>query len=98
MSEEKKIESLSDEEVKELLHEKWICPLVEGLSRLPESIVADFIAKLEKLASKYSTTISEVEDQIIATEKELSDMLDMLTGDDFDMQGLSELKKMLGGI
>ena len=32
------------------------------------------------------------------TEKELSGMLDMLTGSEFDMQGLSELKKMLGGM
>lgn len=93
-----KIESLSDDEVKVLLHEKWISPLVSGLSSLPDSIVADFITKLEKLAAKYSTTFSEVEDQIIETEKELSGMLDMLTGSEFDMQGLSELKKMLGGM
>ena len=93
-----KIESLSDDEVKVLLHEKWISPLVSGLSSLPDSIVADFITKLEKLAAKYSTTFSEVEDQIIETEKELSGMLDMLTGNEFDMQGLSELKKMLGGM
>ena len=93
-----KIETLSDDEVKVLLHEKWISPLVSGLSSLPDSIVADFITKLEKLAAKYSTTFSEVEDQIIETEKELSGMLDMLTGSEFDMQGLSELKKMLGGM
>ena len=93
-----KIESLSDDEVKVLLHEKWISPLVRGLSSLPDSIVADFITKLERLAAKYSTTFSEVEDQIIETEKELSGMLDMLTGSEFDMQGLSELKKMLGGM
>lgn len=57
-----------------------------------------FSSILEKLASKYSTTFSEVEDQISETEKELSEMMDMLTGDDYDMQGLAELKKMLGGI
>ncbi len=93
-----KIEILSDDEVKVLLHEKWISPLVSGLSSLPDSIVSDFITKLEKLAAKYSTTFSEVEDQIIETEKELSGMIDMLTGSKFDMQGLSELKKMLGGM
>lgn len=91
------IESLSDEQVYELLHEKWILPLVDGLSRLPETIIANFIAALEKLVAKYSTTISEVEEQIEETEKELSGMLDLLTGDDFDMQGLAEFKKLLGG-
>ena len=92
------IEGLSDDEVMDLLHEKWITPLVEGLAKLPESIIADFVSKLDKLVAKYSTTFSEVEDQIAETEKELSRMLDMLTGDEFDMQGLAELKKMLGGM
>lgn len=92
------IEGLSDDEVMDLLHEKWITPLVEGLAKLPESIIADFVRKLDKLVAKYSTTFSEVEDQIAETEKELSRMLDMLTGDEFDMQGLAELKKMLGGM
>ena len=92
------IEGLSDDEVMDLLHEKWIMPLVEGLAKLPESIIADFVSKLDKLVAKYSTTFSEVEDQIAETEKELSRMLDMLTGDEFDMQGLAELKKMLGGM
>ena len=92
------IEGLSDDQVYELLHAKWIVPLVNSLSKLPDSIITDFISSLVKLASKYSTTFSEVEDQIEETEKDLSGMLDLLTGDDFDMQGLAELKKMLGGI
>ena len=92
------IEGLSDDQVYDLLHAKWIVPLVDGLSKLPDSIIADLTSALEKLAAKYSTTFSEVEDQIEETEKELSGMLDLLTGDEFDMQGLEELKKMLGGI
>ena len=91
------IESLSDEQVYDLLHEKWIEPLVDGLSNLPNSIITDFTYNLEKLASKYNTTFSEVEEQIEETEKELSEMLGLLTGNDFDMLGIEELKKMLGG-
>lgn len=92
------IEGLSDDEVMLLLHEKWIAPLVYGLCKLPENIIDDFVSKLEKLTDKYSTTFSEVENQIIETEKELSGMIDMLTGDEYDMLGLAELKKMLGGM
>ena len=55
------------------------------------------VSKLEKLAAKYSTTLPDVEDQILETEKDLSEMLDLLTGDEFDMRGVAELKKMLGG-
>ncbi len=92
------IENLSDDDVMTLLHQKWILPLVDSLSKLPESIIADFIAKLEKLALKYSTTFAEVEDQIEETEKNLSEMINSLTGNEYDMQGLNELKKMLGGV
>jgi len=72
--------------------------LITGLSGIPESIVGELITKLSGLADKYSTTLSEVEDQIGSTDRELSGMIDMLIGDEFDMQGLSELKKMLGGM
>ena len=98
MNTKKLIESLSDDQVMDLLKDKWILPLINGLSGIPESIIAGLITKLLSLAEKYSTTLSEVEDQIVNTEKELSEMIDMLSGDEFDMQGLSELKKMLGGI
>lgn len=97
METKERIESLSDEDARMFLHEKWIMPLVAALSKLPEKIVSEFISKLEKLALKYATTLPEVEEQINETEKELSDMLDMLTGNEFDMKGLEELKKMLGG-
>ena len=91
------IEELSDDDAMKLLHIKWITPLVNVLSVLPESIIANFSTRLEKLAAKYDTTLSEVEEQISQTEKELSDMMSMLTGNDFDMQGIEMLKMMLGG-
>jgi len=94
----KTIEALSDEQVYSLLDQKWISPLIDGLGKLPEGIISDFIAQIEKLAAKYETTFADVEDQIKDTEKELSGMIDLLTGSEFDMAGLAELKKMLGGM
>ena len=94
----KTIEALSDEQVYSLLDQKWISPLIDGLGKLPEGIISDFIAQIEKLAAKYETTFADVEDQIQDTEKELSGMIDLLTGSEFDMAGLAELKKMLGGM
>lgn len=92
-----KIESLTDEQVYDLLNEKWIVPLITELYKLPETIIGDLISEIEKITAKYSTTLSEVEYQIRETEEELVSMLDMLTGDEFDMQGINELKEMLGG-
>ncbi|MBQ7708002.1 MAG: N-6 DNA methylase, partial [Lachnospiraceae bacterium] len=92
------IEELNDEQVNELLYDKWIEPLTTGLNKLPETIVNDFAAKLEKLASKYDTTLSQVDSEIKQAEQELYTMLNDLEGDEYDMQGIKELMKMLGGV
>jgi type I restriction enzyme M protein len=91
------IEHLSDEQVLELLKDKWIKPLIDNLMQLPDSIISDLVSKLEALAKKYETTFADVENQIEETEKSLSSMIDDLEGSEFDMQGLAELKKLLGG-
>ena len=92
------IESLSDEQVIDLLKDKWITPLIQNLMKLPDSIVNELVSKLEALTKKYETTFAEVEAQISETENTLSAMVDELEGNEFDMLGLSEFKKMLGGV
>ena len=92
------IESLSDEQVIDLLKDKWITPLIQSLMKLPDSIVNELVSKLEALTKKYETTFAEVETQISETEKVLSAMIDDLEGNEFDKLGLSEFKKMLGGV
>ena len=39
----------------------------------------------------------DLSDNIESSEKELCAMLDDLTGDKFDIEGLQEFKKLLGG-
>ena len=91
------IESLSDEQVRQLLKEKWINPLIHNLMQLPDRIVSELVDKLKTLTKKYETTFAEVESQIEETEKELSLMIDDLEASEFDMLGLHEFKKLLGG-
>ena len=91
------IESLSDEQVRQLLKEKWIHSLIQNLMQLPDRIVSELVDKLKALTKKYETTFAEVESQIEETEKELSLMIDDLEADEFDMLGLHEFKKLLGG-
>ena len=93
----KTIESLSDEQVRQLLKEKWIHPLIQNLMQLPDRIVSELVDKLKALAKKYETTFAEIESQIKETEKELSLMIDDLEAGEFDMLGLHEFKKLLGG-
>ncbi|MDY4708754.1 MAG: hypothetical protein SO390_10380 [Candidatus Treponema excrementipullorum] len=91
------INNLTDEQVLELLREKWLTPLMDNLLKLPETIVNTLITKIEALAKKYETTFDRVEEEIAHTEAALSAMIDDLTGSEFDMAGLAELKKLLGG-
>lgn len=91
------IEGLSDEQVVELLKEKWISPLMRSLMQLPQRVVYDLVSKLEALSKKYETTFAELEKEIEDTEQELISMIDELVGSEFDMLGLNEFKNLLGG-
>lgn len=91
------IEGLSDEDVMTLLQKKWIVPIVKSLHSLPGAIISDFTGKLEAICKKYETTFAKVEAEIADTERSLISLLDELTGNEFDMKGLAEFKKLLGG-
>ena len=91
------VEHLTDEEVRDLLHRKWILPLMENLNSLPDAVLDDFVKQLDAVCKKYETTFEDVESQVADTEHELLGLLDDLQGNEFDMKGIAELKKLLGG-
>jgi len=91
------IEALTDDVARELIKNKWITPLVQNIGKLPQTIINDFITKLDDLCRKYESTLADVETQINDTEKSLVELIDQLNGNDFDMKGLAELKMLLGG-
>lgn len=92
----KKIETLTDDEVKMLLEKKWITPLVDSLNKMPGSVVADFIEEITKLTQKYAVTLTSLNKQIETTQNELFSLMGELTGNDFDIKGLETLKNLLG--
>ena len=65
--------------------------------QLPEKIVSNLVSKVEALSKKYDSTLAELENEIESTERELSKMIDELEGNEFDMLGLAEFKKLIGG-
>lgn len=93
----KTIEELDDAQAKALLKRKWVAPLVESMAGLPAAVMTDFVAKLTALSKKYETTFAEIDRQISETEASLAAMLGELTGNEFDMLGINELKKLIGG-
>jgi type I restriction enzyme M protein len=91
------IEVLSDEQTIELLRLKWIAPLAGSLRAMPEAIISELEKVVQMLADKYAVTYLDLGQQIEASEKALSNMIDELTGNEFDMKGLAEFKSLLVG-
>ncbi len=91
----KKIEGLTDSEINALLEEKWILPLCTSLNEMPGKVVDTFISSLTKMTGKYSETLVSIGKEINETQKELFELMDELTGNDFDIKGLENLKGIL---
>lgn len=91
------IEKMSLEEGLKLLDIKWNKPIVESIKNLPSLVIKDLVTKVNYLKNKYKDTLLDIETDIKKTSSELNGLIDDLTGDSFDMKGLQELKKLLGG-
>lgn len=91
------VESLTDEQVYELLERKWVDPLMGGLMTLLQQSIDRLVKKIEALQEKYQDTYADIAGQISDAERELNEMLGQLIGDEFDMLGIAELRKLLGG-
>ncbi len=91
------IEGLSDAQVNELLHLKWITPLSRELAAMPSTVITQLTTQVQALADKYAVTYSQVASDIKTTEEKLAEMIDELAGNEFDMQGLAELTSLLKG-
>lgn len=91
------IEGLSDEQLLDLLRLKWIAPLCASLRAMPNAIISSLEISVQTLADKYAVTYSELGDQIRESEKNLSGLIDDLTGNEFDIKGLEQFKSLLMG-
>lgn len=91
------IENLSEDQVTTLLELKWITPLTDNLNKLPDAVINNLISLLKAKMNKYSVTFSQLDQEIKEAEKVLSSMIDDLTGNDYDMQGLRAFQALLGG-
>lgn len=92
-----KLEGLSLDEAMTLLEHKWIRPIVDSIMTLPQLVIKQLVSIVKKLSKKYSDTLINLDEEIEKVESELSSMIDDLNGDEFDMKGLVEFKKLLGG-
>lgn len=90
-----KIETLTDDEINEMLIAKWIEPLCKEIKGITNKTVSDLIKHMTELETKYGTTLSQINEEMDATTKELCNLIDDLVGSDIDMQALQLLKEVL---
>lgn len=86
---------LTDEDVIELLSMKWIDSLCDHINVLPHTVVDTFVEKVMALHKKYATTLLSIDSEIKEASHELTMMFDDLTGNEYDMKALAELKTIL---
>ena len=75
---ENRIETLTSEEIDNLMHEKWFGTLVSNIIRLIENPLLAELAILEQLQDRYSETLSTLEDESKQLEQELEEMMQQL--------------------
>lgn len=91
------LERMPLDEGLKLLDIKWNSPIVESIKNLPNLVIKELAEKVNKLKNKYKDTLLDIESDIQSTSSDLNVLIDKLTGNKFDMKGLQELKKLLGG-
>lgn len=91
------IESLSDDQVLELLREKWVGRVFRSFGAVVDREIAALASEVERLDAKYATTLGDVEATIRETSRELAGMMSQLRGSESDMAGIAALVAMLEG-
>lgn len=91
------IEALSDAEALDLLRQKWFVPLNAAMCRLPENMLAQFSQKLTALCDKYADTYQHISERKQESSAALAQMMDELTGSEFDLQGIAAWQAILKG-
>ncbi|WP_455942623.1 type I restriction-modification system subunit M [Neisseria sp.] len=91
------IEALDDAEALDLLRQKWFVPLNAAMCRLPENMLAQFSQKLTALCDKYADTYQHISQRKQESAAALAQMMDELTGSEFDLQGIAAWQTILKG-
>lgn len=91
------IATLSDDQVKSLLREKWLTPAMQSIYGIPTSIENEMRRTIQEIIKKYQNPISELNNEIEKGERQLESLMKQLVGNSFDMAAIAEMRKFLGG-
>lgn len=89
----KAIENLSDEEAATLLHHKWINSICNDIDNTLHAVLSALESETLALSEKYATSYKQINDDMAVANKQLAELVEQLTGDEFAIKGLKELVK-----
>ena len=89
------IEHLTDEEIDEFLHLKWIVPICKGINATLENTLTVLENSIKYIADKYAVPFNQLNEDLSSAESELSSLIEELTGDEYSIIGLQEFAKTL---
>ena len=87
------IEQLTDEEIADFLHRKWIVPVCQGINGSLTAVLSALETAALALSWKYAVSYQQIDDEIAQANEELSQLVSQLTGDAFAIKGLEALIK-----
>ena len=87
------IEHLTDEEIADFLHRKWIVPVCQGINGSLAAVLSALETAALALSRKYAVSHQQIDNEIAAAHAELSHLVSQLTGDEFAIKGLEALIK-----
>lgn len=91
-----KTQALTDEEIYELLEDKWVKPIKVDLKELLTKRFNNFENDLNATVEKYGSSMSNIEEREQRVNKELKDQLSKLQGSDSDMDAIRDFIGLLG--
>ncbi len=87
------IENLTEEEIEQFLHMKWIDPVLAGINGTITAVLSEMEKSISALSRKYSVSYSVLGKKLEEAQNELAELVADLTGDEFALQGLQQLNK-----
>jgi type I restriction enzyme M protein len=87
------IENLSDNEVSQYLHLKWIEPICDGINNTLVAVLQILESSIQQNCNKYAISYNQIDEDVASAKSNLTGLIEQLVGDEYAIQGLMELIK-----
>ena len=87
------IQYFTDAEVSQFLHLKWIDPVCVGINSTLNDVLSVLEESVLTMSEKYAYSYKQINHDVHSATQQLAELVNQLTGDEFTINGLTELIK-----